>query len=106
MDLGLNKFPYYAYVSDVISNVLFLTWTHLCSVTDCLNLASPPNGRVSTNERVFNSVATFSCEGGYTLVGNGNVVCQEGGTWSDIPECQGTLDLATDFRIVSNDVLL
>ena len=57
------------------------------------------------NERVFNSVATFSCEGGYTLVGNGTVVCQVDGSWSDIPECQGTLDFATDLRIVSNNVL-
>ena len=32
----------------------------------------------------------FRCNNGYTMQGNGNLVCREDGTWSrDIPTCEG-----------------
>ncbi len=43
-----------------------------------------------TDIRPINTFATFTCDNGYTLTGEGFRVCQNGGTWSGTaPTCQG-----------------
>ena len=102
---GLKKLPC-VYVSELVSTVLYvlLNWVHLCSVADCKNLTSFQNGQVKMPQLAFKSVASFSCNSGYRLLGNGTVVCQESGTWSDIPECQGTL--TTDSETVCDITII
>ena len=45
---------------------------------------------VDVSETVLNSVATYSCNTGYTLTGDATRTCQGDGTWSGIiPLCIG-----------------
>ena len=61
-----------------------------CPVADCPNPFVPENGQVEMLTGLsFNSTAEYSCSDGYILVGNDTVVCQDDGTWSDSPNCQG-----------------
>ena len=55
-------------------------------------LTNPDNGVVAmTNGNVFQSVATYTCNEGFTVIGNATRVCGANGEWSSsTPECQGT----------------
>ena len=45
---------------------------------------------VDVSETVLNSVATYSCNTGYTLTGDATRTCQGNSTWSGaIPTCVG-----------------
>ena len=90
MEPGLKKLPC-VYVSELCSFVMksLLTRTHLLSAADCPSGLALRNGQVLISRMVFKSVATVNCDDGYKLVGNSTVVCQEDGTWSKTPECQG-----------------
>ena len=58
-------------------------------VITCEPLVDPPNGVVSFNTTV-NSVATYSCNTGYTLTGDDMRTCLETGVWSgSAPTCTG-----------------
>ena len=60
------------------------------SLVDCGALGSPDNGMVDVSETVLNSVATYSCNTGYTLTGDATRTCQGNSTWSGaIPTCVG-----------------
>ena len=50
--------------------------------TDCAGLSNISNGDVSTNGLSTGSTATYSCNGGFTLVGDTTRTCQDNGTWS------------------------
>ena len=54
-------------------------------MVDCGRLDDPINGSVTFrfNLTTFNSVATYSCNTGFTLVGNISRICQIDGNWSD-----------------------
>ena len=53
----------------------------------CGNLSDPENGIVEIDESF--SLATYSCNSGYQLVGNTTRVCLSSGEWSDSePVCQ------------------
>ena len=53
------------------------------SVVDCLSLAAPSNGQVSLTATTFGSVAMYTCEEGYLLMGVPIRQCQANGTWSE-----------------------
>ena len=54
-----------------------------CTQIVCRNLSNPPNGRVSLSIGVFiGSRATYTCNRGYSLVGDSTRVCQNDGTWT------------------------
>ena len=47
-------------------------------------------GHTSTNGTIFQSVATYTCDNGYNLVGIQNRTCESNAVWSgDEPECKG-----------------
>ena len=59
------------------------------AVRDCGTPNNTVNGNFSlSNGTVFNSIATYSCHHGFSLVGNATIECKPDGTWSqDIPLC-------------------
>ena len=62
--------------------------------TTCPDLIVPANGMISYNMgtaslRPVDTVATFTCDTGYTLTGGTTRVCASGGVWSGSPPtCQ------------------
>lgn len=56
----------------------------------CQRLQNPENGNVQVTSTRIGAVATYSCNDGFTLVGNKNRVCRPNGQWSGgAPSCQG-----------------
>ena len=63
---------------------------HFPLAVDCGNLPSPQNGEVHLQQTTLGSVATYTCNLGYDLVGVGSATCLPSGVWSDgTPECIG-----------------
>ena len=70
---------------------LLITSNHAMNIpsTDCPALDAPDNGRVSYIDDSHGSVATYSCNHGYILLGYINRTCY-GGIWSGYkPFCKG-----------------
>ena len=71
----------------------------LSFVADCPNIAAPENGKIEMlSGQAFNLTVVYSCDPGYDPMENVTVVCQEGGTWSDIPKCELQGILKRDFN--------
>ena len=48
---------------------------------------------VETVATTFGSVANYSCDNGYELVGPSTRMCQANGSWSDTaPSCKGKIE--------------
>ena len=63
--------------------LLFLT-DELCEI-----LTNPMNGEVVFMERFVSSVANYSCNIGFELVGSESRTCQSGSGWSGVePSCE------------------
>ena len=61
----------------------------ICDPVLCPMLAIPDNGHVVTNGQTFRSVATYTCNAGYTLIGEDVQICQSEGQWSNRePYCE------------------
>ena len=60
---------------------------------DCGTLSDPANGQVNhTSGTTLGQTATYSCNTGYSLVGDSTRTCQATGNWSrSAPTCQGML---------------
>ena len=57
-------------------------------MVECGNLSHPDNGMVSLSGIVLDSVATYTCDTGYDLVGNNDRTCLATGNWSgNEPTC-------------------
>ena len=55
---------------------------------DCGELQAPMNGQVTLTGTVFNSLAVYSCNPGFTLVGSAARTCMASGQWSgEAPTC-------------------
>ena len=68
-----------------------------CYFPDCGSIASPEDGSVSysSGNTLYESVATFSCNTGYTLSSTTTRTCQANSIWSNAdPVCiiNGLLD--------------
>ena len=65
----------------------------ILTVVDCGNLTDPANGQVNhTAGTTLGQTATYSCDAGYSLVGDSSRTCQPTGNWSgSAPTCQGML---------------
>ncbi|DAD53135.1 TPA_asm: truncated secreted complement C3b 4b-binding protein [Vaccinia virus] len=61
----------------------------ICESVKCQFPPSISNGRHNGYEDFYTdgSVVTYSCNSGYSLIGNSGVLCS-GGEWSDPPTCQ------------------
>ena len=61
-----------------------------CGSVHCGEIQAINNGKfLYSNGTAVNSVATFSCNHGYALVGAATSTCQKSGMWSgSIPACQ------------------
>ena len=60
------------------------------TVVDCGSLPRPANGAVSLTNTTYNSVATYSCNDGYNLMGDATRTCLASGSWSGTaPTCEG-----------------
>ena len=60
----------------------------ITAVVDCGPLGDPENGMVSASITTYNSMATYSCNTGYTLTGNVSRTCLANGLWSGSePNC-------------------
>ena len=53
------------------------------TATDCGQLEAVPYGSVSFSSTTYNSTASYSCNAGYTLVGDSSVTCLSSGLWSN-----------------------
>ena len=64
-------------------------YVHLTLLTDCGVLVVPSNGLVSySSNTTYQSVATFSCDEGYSLSASKTRTCQANKTWSyQNPSC-------------------
>ena len=63
-------------------------------VFDCGALEDPTNGMVIVSDTVFNSMATYSCTTGYSLMGDAMRICLSNGLWSEsepICECKSMI---------------
>ena len=65
----------------------------ILTAVDCGNLTDPVNGQVNhTAGTTVGQTATYSCNTGYSLVGDNTRTCQAIGNWSgSTPTCQGML---------------
>ena len=55
----------------------------------CPHLEAPADGSVLYSDRVVESVAQYSCNEGFSLVGGTSRICQSDGIWSgEEPICQ------------------
>ena len=55
---------------------------------DCGLLTDPENGEVSFSTATYSSVATYSCDSGYALIGDNMRTCLDTGLWSgSAPTC-------------------
>ena len=63
------------------------------AAVNCGSLTDPANGRVNHTAGTTNGqTATYSCNTGYSLVGDSTRTCQAEGDWSGSPPtCQGML---------------
>ena len=56
----------------------------------CDALPNPANGGVSAIGTGIGDTATYYCDYGYDLIGNGTATCQSSGNWSGSPPiCKG-----------------
>ncbi|CAH1797704.1 unnamed protein product [Owenia fusiformis] len=59
-----------------------------CTIVDCGSLDTPTNGTLNITGTVYNSVADFTCDTGFTLFGSPTRICLSLGVWSGRqPEC-------------------
>ena len=82
--------------------LLFMILYAPLPAVSCPNLRSPLNGQVSTTDsNRFLSVATYSCNAGYQLIGTPTRQCQSTGIWSErAPGCFGNSCLYIGCSII------
>ena len=63
----------------------FYIYTEICSP-----LMTPLNGHINYNSTTFSSLAYYSCNIGYKIIGTNVLQCVEEGLWNNTPPtCQG-----------------
>ncbi len=92
IEFGVGQFQC-ASVSGMDMNYLFVECVYSL-VAICSDLLSLPNGAISysmgsTDIRPINTIATQSCNDGYTLNGDTTRTCGSDGVWNgSVPTCQ------------------
>ncbi len=63
--------------------------TTTTEIADCGSPSNPSNGSVNAPTTTYGSIATYSCNTGYSMVGGAIRTCQAGGNWSGVaPTCE------------------
>ena len=79
------------YYTIIITHFVFMI-VHTVIITDCGELDDPNNGQVSLNGTTLGSIATYTCDTGFDLIGDMERICQANGNWSgNEPTCEGTI---------------
>ena len=62
---------------------------YMSIITDCGELSPPTHGTIQyTDETVYQSVASYSCDIGYSVEGRSTRICQADASWSHTePTC-------------------
>jgi len=93
----MHPFANMTYVAFFLEILMALCYSvlllFLSKGVDCGTLSGPANGRVShPSGTTFGQIATYSCDPGYSLIGESTRMCQVNTTWSGIvPTCQRKL---------------
>ena len=59
------------------------------AVIDCGSLKPPTNGQIEVSTTVLGSLANYSCNPMFRLVGSETRICMENGEWiPDVPTCE------------------
>ena len=74
-----------------LSGFVIVTLLSFCHIVGCGSLPDPANGQVTLNSTGFHSMANYTCDPGYGLVGNATRICQLDGTWSGSVSCQSNV---------------
>ena len=90
----MNKFPV-----SVGSTLWYVT-----TVIDCGELSPPTYGTVSVTSTTYTSVANYSCNTGYDLVGGNESVCLITGVWS-APQPQCRSKTHPDLNVVHTHII-
>lgn len=79
-----------------------------CDLVKCSLLKTPLNGRLMLTKVSYNSQAKFTCDDGFTLMGNDVVTCLSNGNWShNVPFCKSNYECpALNGRKPLNGVLV
>ncbi|NXO21149.1 CR2 protein, partial [Cisticola juncidis] len=72
-------------------------WSHpppICQAVKCLQPPTITNGRLEGNNTSatfpWGAAVSYSCNPGYSLVGNASISCTAAGAWSQpLPQCKG-----------------
>ena len=69
--------------------IIFMIFRVSVVVIDCGNLKPPANGEVELSGTVFGSLANYSCDPSFRLIGSEIRICLENREWSpDAPICE------------------
>ena len=77
-------------------------FTSHISVTGCSKLTAPNNGAKSTDETGDGSIVEFTCDQGYTLIGDSSIMCSDGNWSGNVPVCAGTV-IVKNFFVVKKE---
>ena len=89
----LYHYYYYCSTHAIVHCVVFS-----CGTTD---LAPPVNGQMTVESTLFGSVASYSCDPGYYLVGDAMRTCLLGGWNGTNPVCGNKLYFVINHSIVN-----
>ena len=77
-----------------------------CKIVKCSPLKTPSNGRLSLTKISYSGRAKFTCDDGFTLIGNETIICMANGNWSDeVPDCKSDYECSS-LRNPKNGALI
>ena len=84
----VNGLEWHLFVN-VTYNIKYVIIILLCVAVDCGDLEDPKYGQVDVSTTIFGSIARYSCDKGFRLIGKKVRQCLIDGEWSnEAPVCQ------------------
>ena len=75
-----------------LNDLYFILIYSVPLAVDCGDPGTPTNGHHNFSSTTYTSVATYTCDVGYTLQGSNSRTCQSNGQWSgSVPQCNGMI---------------
>ena len=93
MEPGLIHQPARVCEKELAYSRFHIVFAPIIIIVDCGGLSDPANGNVTLTDTLLGSTATYTCNSGYSLVGDVSVVCQANaaGSWSGTANCSGIM---------------